>query len=278
MKIDTKKGEATTENSPEIWESNAVKYLENCRKYGLEVDPSVVIALRTGWDILQPTRRFGEGGLLPLMGVLDHNTHIRKLRLQSSAMSDPVYRAAGNGNTNARALREILKSNNCIQQLDVSYTGLDDDGIGEICEGIKGNSSITDLNLSSNHFGEIGAEKLRLALLENSSIKNVDLSRNALGFRSINSLLCSCQSRGTLISTNGNFVFEEILNSVSHGVAFLVSVVAANVLIADAADAKFTDYHFWACVVYSFSLMFLFLSSCLFHSFFMSPNGTKLLS
>ncbi|RYY78325.1 hypothetical protein EON63_17865 [archaeon] len=53
----------------------------------------------------------------------------------------------------------------------------------------------------------------------------------------------------------------------------LGSVVGANVLISDAADTYRTDYHFWACVLYSFALMFLFLSSCLFHSFFMLPTS-----
>jgi predicted membrane channel-forming protein YqfA (hemolysin III family) len=40
-----------------------------------------------------------------------------------------------------------------------------------------------------------------------------------------------------------------------------------------AAETSYTDYHFWACVLYSFSLMFLFLSSTLFHSFFMLPQS-----
>jgi hypothetical protein len=88
------------------------------------------------------------------------------------------------------------------------------------------------LNLSNNHFGESGAEKLRAALTENTTIKFLDLSRNALGFRSINALMCSCSSNGMLVQTNGNFVFEEILNSLSHGLAFLASVVGANLLIA----------------------------------------------
>ena len=35
-----------------------------------------------------------------------------------------------------------------------------------------------------------------------------------------------------VVQTNGNFVFEEILNSLSHGLAFLASVVGANLLIS----------------------------------------------
>ena len=107
----------------------------------------------------------------------------------------------------------------------------------------------------------------------NASVANLDLSSNALGYSSINALLCTCTPKGVMVITQGNYVFEEILNSVSHGVAFLSAVVGANILIADATDVYHTDYHFWASVIYSVSLMFLFLSSCLFHSFFMLPSS-----
>jgi hypothetical protein len=148
---------------------------------------------------------------------------------------------------------------------------LDDDGIKAISSGIKTNNSITTLNLSGNHFGELGAKYLSDALEANKSIQYIDLSRNALGFNAINSVLCACKSRSLMVLTNGNYVFEEILNSVSHGLAFLFSVVGAFILMSEALDGGRTDYHFWACLLYSFALLFLFLSSCLYHSFFMSP-------
>lgn len=230
--------------------------------------------LNDRWNILQPSFQFVEGSLLPLMGVLDKNTHVLKANFSYAGMKDPRFRFSGNGNSNARVLRYILTKNKCIQELNLSNTGLDDDGVNEICEGIKKNNTLHSLNLSSNHFGEIGAEKLRLALEQNNSIKQIDLSQNALGFRSINSIVCSCGPKHIVIQTHGNFVFEEILNSVSHGIAFLASVVGANLLLTSAAESKnYTDYHFWACILYSCALMFLFLSSCLFHSFFMMPSS-----
>lgn len=41
------------------------------------VDPSVVISLKTRWEVLQPTRAFTEGCMLPLAGVLDTNKHVK---------------------------------------------------------------------------------------------------------------------------------------------------------------------------------------------------------
>ena len=42
--------------------------------------------------------------------------------------------AAGNGNSNARILNQIMKQNGTVSSLDISNTGLDNDGLGEICE------------------------------------------------------------------------------------------------------------------------------------------------
>ena len=112
----------------------------------------------------------------------------------------------------------------------------------QLCDSLRLNKSIRNLNLSNNHFGESGAEKLRKALLQNTTIKFLDLSRNALGFRSINALLCSCTSNGMYVQTNGNFVFEEILNSLSHGLAFLASVVGANLLISQVRCILLQNY------------------------------------
>ena len=215
--------------------------------------------------------------MLPLIDVLESNNSIKKVNLSEISMQDSRYRYAGNGNSNARVLNSILRNNKSIKDLNLAGSGLDDDGLKEICEGIENNTSITSLDLSRNNFSSIGSERLRTAIIKNKSIKALNLSRNALGYRAMNALLCSCGPKGVLIQTNGNYVFEEILNSVSHGIAFLLSIVCSNLLVSESLVANGTDYHFWACSVYSFSLIFLFLSSCLYHSFFMLPSTSKVL-
>jgi predicted membrane channel-forming protein YqfA (hemolysin III family) len=251
----------------------AEEYIANCRHFHVNIDPSVVIALQTGWTVLQPSSRFTEGSMLPLKNILEESDMITKLNLSNVGMQDSRFRAAGNGNANARILNFVLQKNHWIKELDLSNTGLDDDGVREISEGLKENNSIEKLNLARNHFGIIGTNYLNDALKTNKSIHDLDLSSNALGYHSINSLLCVCGPRNINVITQGNYVFEEILNSVSHGVAFLGAIVGANILIADTTDIYHTDYHFWAAVIYSFALLFLFLSSCLFHSFFMLPSS-----
>lgn len=105
----------------------AEKYINNCKKFEIKIDANVVISLMTGWNILHPTKEsFSEGSMLPLRDILDHNDHITKINLSSVAMHYSRYRYAGNGNSNARILKEIISSNRSIEVLDVSNTGLDD--------------------------------------------------------------------------------------------------------------------------------------------------------
>ena len=97
-------------------EDNANAYIKNCQRYEVPVDPNVVIAFLTGWTILAPTKhKFMEGSLLPLLGLLDNNEHVRKLSLASIGMTDVRYRAGGNGDSNARVLSQILRTNTTIE-------------------------------------------------------------------------------------------------------------------------------------------------------------------
>lgn len=209
------------------------------------------------------------------MGILDTDKIIKKVDLSYISMQDKRFASAGNGNSNARVLSSILKANKHIESLDLSNTGLDDDGVAEICDAIMKNKALKNINLSGNYFTEAAAVALEKALKINKSMKTLDISRNALGFSSINSLLCSCLERGMIVKTDGNYVFEEILNSVTHGFAFILSLIGGVLLLTEAAQKS--DYHFWPCMIYSFTVSFLFLSSTLFHSFFMMPTASRVL-
>lgn len=88
------------------------------------------------------------------------------------------------------------------------------------------------------------------------------------------------------VMIEGNYAFEEILNSTSHGVAFLFSVLGSIILMSEAmantgavggGGGGSDSVRFWACAVYSASLMFLFLCSSLYHSFFMLPMASRVL-
>ena len=77
----------------------------------------------------------------------------------------------GNGNSNARVLSSILKANRNIESLDLSHTGLDDDGVQDLCYAIEENNVLRSINLSSNYFGEAATLALEKSLRKNDSIK-----------------------------------------------------------------------------------------------------------
>jgi hypothetical protein len=66
-------------------------YIENCKRFELHVDPSVVIAFKTSWAILQPTKTFSEGSMLPLIEILRDSQTISKVNLSNVAMHDSRY-------------------------------------------------------------------------------------------------------------------------------------------------------------------------------------------
>lgn len=119
-----------------------------------------------------------------------------------------------------------------------------------------------------------GVQALANSLNSNSSlpIGYIDLSRNALSYQAMQTMQCLCGTRGLTLATQGNYIFEEILNSVSHGVALLFAIIGAIILMTEVTDSH-TDYHFYGCLVFSFTLIFLFAVSTLYHSFFMLPTG-----
>lgn len=116
------------------------------------------------------------------------------------------------------------------------------------------------------------------AMLEhNTSLKALDISRNVLGFHSIHRLQCCGAAHRVSMRVDGNYVFEEILNSLTHGLGFILSIVGMMLLMSAAAAPGTTPHHFWSCLIFSLCLTILYLSSTLYHSFFMLPYAKDIL-
>jgi len=253
-------------------------YLKNCKTYHVPVDTNVLITLKTHWNVLRPTNAFSEGALLPLLDILSSNTHITKLVLAGMGSIAHKRLGSGTGNSNARLLGLILRKNTSITHLNLCQTGLDDNGLAEICCGLQENHTVTDINLSKNNFGPKGLALLQRVLSTNKNIVKLDISMNALGFPSVHSILsCPCaRLQRKDINIEGNYVFEEILNSLSHGFGFILACIGAVVLGAESSVNQ-SNQQKWACTVYSSCLLFMFLSSALYHSMFMIPQAVRIL-
>ena len=62
-----------------------------------------------------------------------------------------------------------------------------------------------------------------------SSLRRLNVSRNSLGFKAINDLQCVCQQNNIQLEYQRNYIFEEVLNSVSHGIGFLLSCLGIHI-------------------------------------------------
>ena len=71
------------------------------------------------------------------------------------------------------------------------------------------------------------------------------------------------------INFEGNFLKEEVFNSVTHGLGLLLSFLGSFILVNE------SSYHstrcYISCIIYSFTLFFMYLSSTLYHSFSALP-------
>jgi len=74
---------------------------------------------------------------------------------------------------------------------------------------------------------------------------------------------------GIFIKFEGNFLKEEVFNSVTHGVGLVLSIIASFILL------NVASYHSYlcqiACGIFSFTLFFMYLSSTLYHSCVYQP-------
>ena len=103
-------------------------------------------------------------------------------------------------------------------------------------------------------------------------ISQTDLCFNNMGFTGTEAILKAQRHRKALgmdpidVELEGNLVFAEIMNSVTHGLGSILCV-AGCIFLAVAVGHK-TQRHIASCALYLFSLCLLFLSSTLYHSFF----------
>lgn len=80
---------------------------------------------------------------------------------------------------------------------------------------------------------------------------------------------------GAKLVDHGSHPFEEALNTLTHGVGFLLACLGSIVLLHNAYDSTRTIYY--ACCIYSFTLLFLYLSSSVYHSFYANKFWTDVL-
>lgn len=283
-------------------------YLRLCGTFGTRVDPSVASAILTSWDLIQVTvRNPTDVSLIPLALTLPHLKDVRALLIGSHVSI--AHR--GDGNWICRAISPGLQQISNLRVLDLQRLGIDGRGLRELSGAICSIPKLTDLILRFNYLGEAGGTDALVSIVKNAhqSLRYIDISCNSLGYLNVRKIekaagearkvppslhivddeprvspgpddsspkmrtvkrSCCCPYE---ISVEGNFVVEEIWNSVLHGIGVVLGLVGTWDLLSKARGQS--DTIFWACFVYGLSATTLFTASTLYHSTFLHERTRR---
>ena len=242
------------------------KYLDLCKEYEVKPYSAAQIVFDNSHlvDRIHLGKDFNKAGLLPLVEVLKENKTIKSLD----------FRGAKIGSTGCIALRDLLKYNKTITKIDLTENRIDHFGIESISHLLKENNTLTSLILRGNLISKKGAHLLSKGLKSNTSLKHLDISNCFLGFNGTSKIQKSVEHLKNLyLDVHGNYVREEALNSFTHIIGILFSIIGGYFLIQEAR--KHTWPYLIGCCLFIFSLGMMYISSVLAHSFyFLKKTGS----
>eukprot|EP01098_Paradermamoeba_levis_P010133 TRINITY_DN423_c0_g1_i2.p1 TRINITY_DN423_c0_g1~~TRINITY_DN423_c0_g1_i2.p1 ORF type:complete len:334 (+),score=76.10 TRINITY_DN423_c0_g1_i2:133-1134(+) len=234
-------------------------YKTYCNKYMVTPDPSVFICFRVGAEELKPSKQLQEAEWLPIAEVLMLDTKIKKLNLQKSTI----------GSNGAVLLGEVLKVNKTLRVLDLSNNKIGPRGALALANALRVNSTVRVLNLHGNRVYLQGAQHLAEVISNHPSLESVDVSNNHIGFPGVTAISNAIKKGNNKIGSANldvNFVMEEIVNAITHGIGALFSVIGSIILLYQANNKSI--FHWIGSIIFCTSMTLLYLSSTLYHSFF----------
>ena len=264
-----------------VLERILMDYKAACQFYECErgPNPGVLTTLRYQLPSLRVTPPFKDADMLALAEVLlkygngplqfiqrlDFSKH-RKTRGQDGMGSHGALALAKVLQVGAHHVTEVLLQRNWIGPYGATAIFL-------AC--VDPQSSVERLSLRRCRIGERGALALAAYIVPSTTTKLtwMDLSANHCGYHGCVAIDRAMQVRDQkglqpimTIDLEGNHVFQEIMNGVTHGLGVLLAFVGAY-LLSNSVQGK-SKWHSTSCAIYSTSLIVLYTSSTLYHSFF----------
>jgi hemolysin III len=280
--------------STTVTESILSHYILACRFYGCPTNAGVLTTIRFGLPSLRVSGSFHDADVLALVEVLmpymnGPLQYIRRLDFTLSTKGRQMRGRHGFRSHGALALSKALQESRYIEQVYMLRNPIGPYGATALflaCfrsgSSNNGNKSrLHTLNLRRCRIGARGALALAELLATTSpnatSLRHVDLTANNLGVQGCYAIERALNQRmqeyGTKegiahieVDLEGNLVFPEIMNGVTHGLGVLMAIAAA-FLLQSKVQGWPTRYVV-SCGIYSTSLIVLYISSTLFHSFF----------
>jgi hemolysin III len=273
-------------------ESIIHEYTTACQIYGCadRINPGVLTTFRFQLPSLRVSGAFFDADMLALVEVLLNHvngalSYIRRLDFSIAAKEGMSFGKKGIRSHGAYALSKVLQMSLYIEEVFLPKNRIGPYGASAIFCAAKENRALKTLLMRGCRIGERGAFALVSQILMNedaskSGLREIDLSVNQIGFYGVYAIEKALKNRRERlkaqglddkdilveIDLEGNMVFQEVMNCVTHGLGILLGTIGTSLL---SSKVKGMERHYKvSCAVYSTSLVVLYLSSTLYHSFF----------
>ncbi|KAL7459194.1 hypothetical protein ACHAWC_010925 [Mediolabrus comicus] len=274
-------------------ENIILEYKSACEVYGCSnrINAGVLTTLRFQLPSLRVSGSFFDADMLALVEILLHHvngalSYIRRLDFSVAALEGKNLGKKGIRSHGAYALSKVLQISLHIEEVFLPKNKIGPYGASAIFCAARENKALRTLLMRGCRIGERGAFALVSQILMNEDasnmcgLKEVDLSVNQIGFYGVYAIEKGLKNRRERlkalgvddkdilveIDLEGNMVFQEVMNCVTHGLGILLATIGTVLL---SSKVKGMERHYkLSCAVYSTSLIVLYLSSTLYHSFF----------
>jgi hypothetical protein len=257
------------------------EYMSACRFYGCgdRINAGILTTIRFQLPSMRVSADFHDADMLALSEVLLRHANgalqfIRRLDFGLSAKEGKLHGKTGFRSHGALALAKVLQMSQHIQEVSLLRNQIGHYGASAIFIACCDNSSIRKLVIRRCSIGERGAMVFAelIATSSECGLVDLDLSANHIGFKgtlAIEDALRQRNARNLLSMTvdlEGNLIFQEVMNGVTHGLGMLLAIIGARLM--SLRTHGLPQRYVVSCGVYSASVMVLFTSSTLYHSFF----------
>mmetsp|Transcript_21709 Transcript_21709/g.31065 ORF Transcript_21709/g.31065 Transcript_21709/m.31065 type:complete len:470 (+) Transcript_21709:68-1477(+) len=282
-------GSTNSRNIDEI-ETIIQEYTTACQIYGCgdRINSGVLTTFRFQLPSLRVSGAFFDSDMLALVEVLLHHvngalSYIRRLDFSVAAKEGKNFGKKGIRSHGAYALSKVLQMSLHIEEVFLPKNRIGPYGASAIFCAAKENKALKTLLMRGCRIGERGAFALVSHILMNedasqSGLREIDLCVNQIGFYGVFAIEKALKNRKErlkaqgvdddeiLVDLEGNMVFQEVMNCVTHGLGILLGTIGTFFL---SAKVEGMERHYKvSCAVYSISLVVLYMSSTLYHSFF----------
>lgn len=258
-------------------------YHHACDLYATKPNSGVLTTIRFALPALRVAGPFHDADMLALAEILARHlntsmSYIKRLDFSRASKEGKSHGCRGFRSHGALCLAKLLAVSQHVEEVRLQRHRIGPYGAAVLFMAAVKNPVLKSISLRRCRLGERGG----LAFAEivcpsiDCGLREVDLSANRIGFRGCLAIEQAMLKRHPEthpfldLDLDGNLVFQEVMNGVTHGLGILMAMVGSTLLYQRTKNMSTT--HFVACSIYSASLLLLYTSSTLYHSFFTMIN------